>query len=325
VVRGGPARLAALALVFAAAPIAWQVIAASPQPAAPMTVTLAPQLTIVAPAQQVAATATATPTPTIALASTADVAPQLACPPPRSDADWVDPRLPEPVDAVAPAQTNAGWIAAWNAEHVFVSYDAGATFAGALDGEGQVSLAGFDCYGRLVVTRGTRRTVLRCRLALSHDGGATWTYRDLATSGQPTTRWSGREYEDGRLEVAAVFEDCMSDDVRWISVRGDEVSEITTGIREGSTFALVGDTLVASHGWEHAGGDPHPCGLDVDGEIEVVPGAVPVLLAGGAAYRFKSGAPHRVSLVVEGTPQAIDLQRHQRRRVSVAGRARFTP
>ena len=70
---------------------------------------------------------------------------------------------------------------------------------------------------------------------------------------------------------------------------------------------MVGDTLVASHGWEHAGGDPHPYGLDVDGEIEVVPGAVPVLLAGGAAYRFKSGAPHRVSLVVEGTPQAVDL------------------
>lgn len=79
-----------------------------------------------------------------------------SCPPPRRDAPWVSPDLPESVHRMQPAPTNAGWIVAWNDDHVFVSYDAGATFTRVLDGDGDsiVLDASFDCYGRLVVLRG---------------------------------------------------------------------------------------------------------------------------------------------------------------------------
>src|SRR5690349_9793058 len=51
------------------------------------------------------------------------VANRPTCPPPRTDAPHVSPDLPEPITGVRPATSNAGWIAAWNAEHVFVSLD----------------------------------------------------------------------------------------------------------------------------------------------------------------------------------------------------------
>jgi hypothetical protein len=141
-----------------------------------------------------------------------------ACPPGRRDAPFAlhPPRLPEPVTAIAPAPSNAGWIVAWNDEHAYASVDAGATFARVLDGPGTLRAATFDCYGRAIVLRGDRRIGIRdgateswhavddvspqgllgggpdvvlvgdvpgdswqARVGISHDAGATWELRDL--------------------------------------------------------------------------------------------------------------------------------------------------
>ena len=58
-----------------------------------------------------------------------------ACPPPRRDAPRLTPpALDEEIAQVMVAPSNAGWVAAWNADHVFVSTDAGAHFDRVLDG-----------------------------------------------------------------------------------------------------------------------------------------------------------------------------------------------
>jgi hypothetical protein len=102
-----------------------------------------------------------------------------SCPPPRTDA----PRpasltdLPKEVHAVVASRTNAGWIAAWNHEHVLVSRDAGRTFARVLDGPGDVDGVTFDCYGNVIVLRdrelgirdGTRETWQRLPRGLRGD------------------------------------------------------------------------------------------------------------------------------------------------------------
>ena len=92
----------------------------------------------------------------------APVAPasRASCPPPRRDADWVKPDLPDPIEHVQPAPTNAGWIAAWSRTTVYVSTDAGATFARVLDGEQPVIGVSFDCFGRAIALRGTSVGIL---------------------------------------------------------------------------------------------------------------------------------------------------------------------
>lgn len=81
------------------------------------------------------------------------VAPR-ACPPPRRDAPRITPpELDEAVARVTVAPSNAGWVAAWNHEHVFVSTDAGRHFTRVLDGAGVVSDVGFDCFGTVVAIR----------------------------------------------------------------------------------------------------------------------------------------------------------------------------
>jgi hypothetical protein len=89
------------------------------------------------------------------------------CPAVHRDAPWVAPALPEPITAIQPAPSDARWIAAWNDDHVFVSYDAGATFTRALDAAGHVSSASFDCWGRLIVARGNH-------LGVREDGRERW-------------------------------------------------------------------------------------------------------------------------------------------------------
>jgi hypothetical protein len=80
---------------------------------------------------------------------------RAACPPERSDAPRVQPaQPPELVDRVRPSETNAGWIAAWNTETIFISRDAGASWTRALDGDGPVRDVAFDCYGNAIAVRG---------------------------------------------------------------------------------------------------------------------------------------------------------------------------
>jgi len=94
--------------------------------------------------------------PTAVPASSAPAA-RATCPPPRRDAPRITPgELPEEITHVRPSPTNAGWIAAWNAAHVFVSTDAGASWHRQLDGDGAVQDVAFDCFGRTIAIRGDR-------------------------------------------------------------------------------------------------------------------------------------------------------------------------
>jgi hypothetical protein len=84
------------------------------------------------------------------------------CPPPRTDAPRIaPPALDERIDRLVVAPSNAGWVAAWNGEHVFVSTDAGAHFERVLDGPGAVSAVGFDCFGTVIVVRTPQALGLR--------------------------------------------------------------------------------------------------------------------------------------------------------------------
>ncbi len=79
------------------------------------------------------------------------------CPTPRTDAPrFIPPELEEEVSGLAVSPTNAGWIAAWNVNHGFVSTDAGKTFQRRLDGNGSVHDVQFDCFGHVVVARGAQ-------------------------------------------------------------------------------------------------------------------------------------------------------------------------
>jgi hypothetical protein len=92
------------------------------------------------------------PAPTVATAT---------CPAPRVDAPrMVHPKLPEKITNVVASLTNAGWLAAYTTDHLYVSRDAGATFERVLDEDGAIRDVVFDCFGRVAVIRGTRLGVL---------------------------------------------------------------------------------------------------------------------------------------------------------------------
>ena len=80
------------------------------------------------------------------------------CPPPRSDAPRAQPEQPpEPVGYIRPSSTNAGWIAAWNDKHIYISMDAGASWQPAFEGNTEdIRDVDFDCHGRAIVVRGTQ-------------------------------------------------------------------------------------------------------------------------------------------------------------------------
>ncbi|MEZ4403180.1 MAG: hypothetical protein R3B06_24360 [Kofleriaceae bacterium] len=91
-----------------------------------------------------------------AVVTATDAAPaRVRCPVPRTDAPRLrPPALPEAVERVMVAPSNAGWVAAWNQDHIYVSTDAGAHFARVLDGPGAVADVGFDCLGTVIAVRG---------------------------------------------------------------------------------------------------------------------------------------------------------------------------
>lgn len=90
----------------------------------------------------------------VPVATASATAEARACPTPRTDAPRIEPpSLDEDVDDFVVSPTNAGWIAAWNHEHIFVSTDAGRTFRRTLDGVGDVRDVAFDCFGRVLAVR----------------------------------------------------------------------------------------------------------------------------------------------------------------------------
>lgn len=79
-----------------------------------------------------------------------------------------DAALPHGVNHVTTSYTNAGWLAAWNEDHVQVSTDGGLTFTQMLDGPGQVRDVTFDCFGRAVVLRDG------ARIGINDNGHERW-------------------------------------------------------------------------------------------------------------------------------------------------------
>lgn len=112
------------------------------------TVTPAP---VVTPAPTLAPTPASLPAPALAAAPPATIRP--SCPPPRTDAAAVKRDLPRGVNHVTTAWTNAGWLAAWSEQTLYVSTDSGATFNQVLDGPGTIADVTFDCFGHPVVLR----------------------------------------------------------------------------------------------------------------------------------------------------------------------------
>ena len=288
---------------------------------------------------------TITPPPPVVLPPPAPAAASRpSCPPPRRDAPRVVPDLPEDITDVAPAPTNAGWIAAWNEDHVFVSHDAGATFTRALDGPGHVLGASFDCFGRLVVLRGNQVGVADtwhevrgldreseaggvigggpdvvvvgrsgeyggpARVAISSDGGATWGYRDAGGPLDNDAKVRGRQRDDGSIEIAYSIANCMDDVLETIAIRSGEVSSDRDELAEGAPFAIDATSIVAEDRWRpRAGGDWRELDVPGDGGIRVTGGAFTVIARDDATYRFDRGKLRRLPVVVAGTLQAVDL------------------
>src|ERR1700733_8765409 len=227
------------------------------------------------------------------------VAATPSCPIPRRDAPTMTPSVAEQVLAVRPAPSNAGWIAAWNDEHVFVSTDAGATFTRMLDGDGSVTDVSFDCWGHVLVLRGKHLGVRdngaerwqdipalrgksgdagvilgggpdvvvigdapgddwRGRMAISSDLGATGRYREILDAFESGMHAQGWQDANGTIHAALSTADCMSDELAWITIRGDDVESSHGGMSEGSSFAIYGDDLVVSYrSWRTRAGEWH--------------------------------------------------------------------
>jgi hypothetical protein len=64
--------------------------------------------------------------------------------------------LPEALSHVVASPRDVRLLAAWNDDHVFVSFDEGRSFRRVLDGSQAVKSAVFDCHGRLLAIRGHR-------------------------------------------------------------------------------------------------------------------------------------------------------------------------
>jgi hypothetical protein len=82
------------------------------------------------------------------------VAAPAGCPAPVTTIAKVTIQQPaDEVTTIVASLTNAGWIAAWNEQHIWVSHDGGATFERELDGPGDVGGVTFDCFGHAIAVR----------------------------------------------------------------------------------------------------------------------------------------------------------------------------
>jgi hypothetical protein len=272
-----------------------------------------------------------------------------SCPPPRLDAPWVDPVIDEAVQAVRPAPSNAGWIAAWNDDHVFVSTDAGATFERVLDGDGKVADVSFDCFGHVLALRGKTLGIrdggherwravdgIRgepddpggilgggpdvivvgtpdgqgwlARMVTSSDLGATWSFRDLEGSFESGMKLRGRQDADATIHVALAIADCMNDELVWATVRDGHATIVKDAMGEGASFAIYGDLVVSDGRWRTRDREGwHDLAFGQYELVAVVPGAFPVVVSGDKAFRVAGGKLRPLPVVVEGTPQAVDL------------------
>jgi len=240
--------------------------------------------------------------------------PRAPCPPPRRDVSrGVLVQPPEPVDLVRPAATNTGWIAAWNAEHVYVSTDAGASWQRHFDGEGAVRDVGFDCFGRAIVVRGNRigidtswRVVTglsddvdteivvlgggpdlavvgeaprgedepnKARLFVSHDRGITWLARDLVESWE--TPVYGRQFEDGSIATIVHEGDCGGQTPHSFAFDRALAPRRSTRLALYEELAWREDAIAGPDG--------------ALGRTTFIEGPYPIVLANERAYRYANG------------------------------------
>jgi len=266
-----------------------------------------------------------------------------SCPPARTDAPFVAPKFDEDIDHVQAAPTNAGWIAAWNEHHVFVSRDAGATFQRVLDGDGKVFSTSFDCWGHVLVARGNQLgvrdgndeqwkplpsvrsdddspravigggpDVVLVGRAPGDEGGVR-----AAISGDGGATWRyhdlhggtdgerirGRQHEDGAIDIAYSLGDCMSDDVYSARIANGVVSEDEYTIAEGSEFTLVDGTIFTDGGWRAPKGEWQS--YPSSHWAAPIPNSA-VIVNDDKTYRFAHGKLREIPVIVEGTPQAVD-------------------
>jgi hypothetical protein len=225
--------------------------------------------------------------PVIAAAPTSS--PRPSCPPPNDDAPRASSLrdLPDDVDRVVTAQTNASWIAVWNDDAVRISLDGGRTFARALDGDGKVRDVTFDCFGRAIALRddqigvrdGTRETWRRVPgMRADRDAPAalvgggpdvlvvgitdrdTWSARIAVSPDLGASWWfrdlvdywetndlTGRQDADGTIHLTLTTPDCMSDPVSWIRIENGVVA--TDELGPVGDVRLYGDIAINA-GWE---------------------------------------------------------------------------
>ncbi len=224
---------------------------------------------------------------TLPVAAPPTTAELRACPAPRTDAPRFTPEdLPERVQHLAVSPTNAGWIAAWNDTHVFVSTDAGRNFRRTLDGLGDVQDVTFDCFGRVVVLRddklgisesgrdtwrevpgidmidaghlvGGGRDVIvvgnatgtdpRARVAITRDLGVTWSYRDLTSFVESSEHVRGVQRADGTIVIGIEVPDCMTDDLAWVEIRPDGTGDEHWITMPGARFEIYGDQVYTAY------------------------------------------------------------------------------
>lgn len=262
------------------------------------------------------------------------------CPLPRTDAPLVQPaQPPETVDAVRPAPTNAGWVAAWNAKAIFISRDAGATWTRVLDGVGEVADVSFDCFGRVIAVRGKRvgirdgdRERWRTAPVKLHDGEparvlgggpdialVAYSMADdsmeprLAISRDGGASWRtrplsdywegeairGRQYEDGTIRGAIPVTDCDSY-LLWVFRFRDDKMEHVEHARYWREPVWEGNRMIDPVG--HRLFDRDEDGILFEVEFDsTVDGPVPLLLRDDEVHRFTNGKTRRTPWIV-GNP-----------------------
>jgi hypothetical protein len=295
-----------------------------------------------------ATTTTLVPVPTLVeIERVATFAPNPgACPLPRHDAPRFQPaQPPELVEHVRPSITNAGWIAAWNTERVFISRDAGLSWTRILDGEGDVHDVNFDCFGRALAVRGGRigvhdatgeawlklpgRMVAESHhtpklagggpdiVAIGHtiDDDAWASMVAIRRGTQWETRglahyWTGalrgRQYEDGSIVAMVPLADCMHDDPRTFRYRDGVIEWLD--IHVAADLAIYGDVIVSHYGWQRIGDKEKRdlVGLDDDSAYPtIIEGPSPMLAVGAKTYRFHEGRVTRLPYLLHEQATSI--------------------
>jgi hypothetical protein len=296
-------------------------------------------------APQVVVQVVALPPPPVVVMAPQPAPVHRTCPPRVTTAPRPRPAaLPFSITRVRPSRTHAGWIAAWNADAVLVSRDAGRTFQRMLDGDGTVADVDFDCFGRVLVIRdgqlgvhdGTRERWQRLPVTFDEGGarlagggpdvavygqqeGSDWGVK-VVISSDLGRGWRTRELEGlpgeadafqdatGTVHVVTAYVDCRHNEMHASRITPDgTISTSEQAVAQVSVGAYPRGVLAGAE-WLPTGASETERidGLDTDVAEQVIPGPRPMIVAGETAYRIANGGAKRLPWIVEGEPQAVD-------------------